>query len=140
MNHPQPPAEQPLEQLEFARLLAWGSHAGLALMMLALAASLAGPLTPIVPLEQLPTLWTHPVARFLQETGIPAGWGWASMLQHGDMIGLLGIAVLAGCSALALLVLVPLYLRHGDRAMAAICLVEALVVLVAASGWLGRAH
>jgi hypothetical protein len=39
-----------------------------------------------------------------------------------------------------LLALVPLYLRRGDKAFAALCLAEVAVVLLAASGWLSGGH
>jgi hypothetical protein len=36
--------------------------------------------------------------------------------------------------------LVPLYLTRGDKAFAAVCLAEVLVVVLAASGWLAGGH
>ena len=50
------------------------------------------------------------------------------------------IALLASCSLPSLLSLVPLYLRAGDRAYAAICLAEVAVLLLAASGILSAPH
>lgn len=137
MNSLEQPAEQPSEQLRYARLLSWGSHAGLIVLVLSFVAYVTGVLAPFVPMDRLPELWSHPVARYLQETGMPTGWGWAMLLRQGDMLGLLGIAILAGCSVLGLLVVVPLYAARGAHALAAVCLVEAAVVLLAASGWLG---
>jgi hypothetical protein len=52
--------------------------------------------------------------------------GWLGLAHRADMSGLLGIAVLAGCSVPCLLALVPSYLRRGDRAMAWLCLAEAV--------------
>ena len=49
-------------------------------------------------------------------------------------------SILAGCSLVCLLALVPLYLRRGDRAFVALCLAEVAVVLLAASGWLTAGH
>jgi hypothetical protein len=40
----------------------------------------------------------------------------------------------------ALLALVPVYWNRGDRAYAAICVAEVLVVALAASGWLAGGH
>ena len=95
---------------------------------------------PHVPLERLPELWRQPVGSYLAQTQAPQGWGWLALVQHGDVAGLVGIAILAGCSLLCLLALVPLYLRRGDRAFVALCLAEVAVVLLAASGWLTAGH
>ena len=61
-------------------------------------------------------------------------------LLSGIVAGLVGIVILAGCSLVCLLALVPLYLRRGDKAFAALCLAEVAVVLLAASGWLSGGH
>jgi hypothetical protein len=93
-----------------------------------------------VPTRQLPELWGHPVGRYLELTQSPTGWGWLALVHRGDVTGLVGIAMLAGCSLACLLALVPLYWRRGDRAFVALCLAEVAVVLLAASGWLSAGH
>jgi hypothetical protein len=134
------PVVQPLEQLLYARLLDWGTRLGLLVLLLTFAAYTLGLLTPHVPLERLPELWSHPVGRFLEETQSPTGWGWLALVHRGDVAGLVGIVILAGCSLVCLLALVPLYLRRGDKAFAALCLAEVAVVLLAAAGWLSGGH
>ena len=61
-------------------------------------------------------------------------WSWLALLDRGDMLGLAGIGILAGYSAVALLALVPMYASGRDRAFAGLCLAEAAVLLAAASG------
>jgi hypothetical protein len=131
---------QPPEQLLYARLLDWGTRLGLLVLVATFGAYTLGLLTPHVPLERLPELWSHPVGRFLEETQSPTGWGWLALVHRGDVAGLVGIVILAGCSLVCLLALVPLYLRRGDKAFAALCLAEVAVVLLAASGWLSGGH
>ena len=131
---------QPAEQLRYARLLDWGTRIGLIVLVLTFTAYMTGLTSPHVPLEQLPALWGQPVGSFLQQTQSPLGWGWLALVQHSDVAGLVGIVILAGCSMVCLLALVPLYLRRGDRAFAALCLAEVAVVLLAASGWLTAGH
>lgn len=140
MNAADEPVVQGPEQLRYAWLLDWGGRIGLLVLVLSFAAYVLGWLSPHVSLERLPELWSLPVGRYLQETQSPTGWGWLALVQHGDVAGLLGIVILAGCSLLCLLALVPLYLRRGDKAFVALCLAEAAVLLLAASGLLAGGH
>ncbi len=128
---------QSVEQLRYARLLEAGARAGLVLLLLAFLAYGSGLLAPGVPLQRLPELWSLPLAEFLQQSGSPTGWGWLARLGQGDMLSLAGIAWLASCSLPALLALLPLYLRRGDKVYAALALAEVAVIALAASGWLG---
>jgi hypothetical protein len=134
------PIEQPAEQLRYAQWLDWGTRLGLLVLVATFSAYVLNGLPPRVPVHELPALWHLPVAEFTQRTGTPNGWAWLNHLQHGDMAGLLGIALLAFCSLPSLLALVPLYLRSGDRAYVAICLAEVAVLLLAASGVLNAGH
>lgn len=136
MNAPQ----QAQEQLRYARWIDWGTRLGLLVLVTSFVAYAVGWPAPRVPVQRLPELWSLPVEGFLQATGTPAGWGWLAQLGHGDMLGLLGIAVLAGCSVPALLGLVPLFWTRGDRALALLCAAEVAVLLLAASGLLMAGH
>ncbi|HOW49794.1 MAG TPA: hypothetical protein P5163_16395 [Rubrivivax sp.] len=132
--------QQSPEQLRYARLLDWGTRVGLVLLIVSFVAYVLGLAEAHVPPERLPQIWQHPVGRYLELTGSPTGWGWLALVHRGDIAGLVGIAVLAGCSVLCLLALVPMYLRRGDRAYAALCVAEAAVVVLAASGVLAAGH
>jgi hypothetical protein len=121
-------------QLRYALLLEWGTRVGLVVLALSFAAYLAGWLPAHVPPHELPRYWSQPVGQFLGQTGSPKGWGWITMLDRSDMLGLAGIGILAGSSALALLALVPMYLRGRDRPFVALCLLQAGVLFAAASG------
>ncbi|RYF37663.1 MAG: DUF1634 domain-containing protein [Comamonadaceae bacterium] len=125
---------QSAPQLRYARVLEWGARAGLAVLAASFLASLSGWLPPHVAPQDLPQYWSQPVAVYLAQTASPSGWGWLALLHRGDMLGLAGIAILAGCSAPALLALVPLYLAQRDRAFLALCLLQAAVLVGAASG------
>lgn len=131
---------QPEEQLRYALWLDRGSRVGVVLLVLGFLAYVSGAMTPHVPLDRLPEVWGLPVADYLHATGMPSGWHWVALVQRGDIVNLVGIAVLAGCSMLCLLVLLPLYLRRGDRTYAALCMAEVAVVLLAASGLLTSGH
>jgi hypothetical protein len=137
---PERAVAQPEEQIAYARLLDWGTRAGLLLLVLVFAAYGLGLVDPQVPHERLAEVWNLPVSAFLQATGMPRGWGWLRLAHRGDVANLLGISLLAGCSLLALLAQVPLYLKRGDRVYAALCLAEVAVVVLAASGLIGAGH
>jgi hypothetical protein len=127
-------------QLRYARLLDWGTRVGLAALLASFAVYVSGTLPSQVPLQRLPELWDKPVARYLELTGAPTGWQWLALLQHGDVLGFVGIAVLAGCSGVCLLSLLPLYQRRGDRAFVGLCLAQVAVLLAAAAGVFGGGH
>ena len=127
-------------QLRYARLLDWGARIGMAFLVASFAIYISGVLPSQVPLQRLPELWNQPVARYLELTGAPTGWQWVTLLHHGDVLGLLGIALLAGCSGACLVSLLPLYRRRGDRAYLALCLAQLAVLLVAAAGVFGGGH
>ena len=140
MSPGDPAVQQPPEQMRYAMWLDWGTRVGLVVLLLSFAAYVVGLAESHVPVSRLPELWVHPVARFLELTGSPTGWGWLALVHRGDIAGLLGIAILAGSSVLCLLALVPMVLTRGDKAFAAVCVAEVVVVMLAASGWLPGGH
>ncbi len=131
---------QPPEQLRYARWLEWGTRVGLVALILIFLAYGIGLVEPHVPHSRLPEVWNLPVSQFLAATGLPTGWGWLAFAHRGDIANLLGIAMLTGASLLALLALLPLYLRRRDRLYAALCVVQVAVLLLAASGLLTAGH
>jgi hypothetical protein len=140
LNQPTEPVVQPPEQLRYARLLDWGTRIGLVVLVLSFASYVLGLAESHVPVDRLPELWVHPVERYLELTQVPTGWNWLALIHRGDIAGLAGIVILSGCSLVCLLALVPLYLKRGDRAFAALCLAEVAVVVLAASGLLTGGH
>ncbi len=132
--------EQQLEASRYAQLLDWGARIGVLALVLSFAAYVSGVLPPHVPLEQLPTVWNLPVAAYLHHTGTPTGWGWLALAHKGDLSGLIGISLLAGCSLPPLLGLIPLYLKRRDYVYAGICVLVITVLALAASGVLTGGH
>ena len=131
---------QKAEATLYAVLLDWGTRVGLIFLVLSFAAYVFGVITPLVSLEQLPQLWNQPVAVYLQKSGTPTGWGWLKFASKGDMLNLVGIALLAGCSLPPLMGLIPLYLKRRDYTYAGICAAIVLVLVLAASGVLSGGH
>ena len=131
---------QQVEAQRYARLLDWGARIGVLALVLSFAAYVFGVLPPHVPLEQLPSVWNLPVGAYLQQTATPTGWGWLALAHKGDLSGLIGISILAGCSLPPLLGLIPLYMKRRDYVYAAICCMVAGVLVLAASGVLTGGH
>ena len=131
---------QPPEQLRYARWLEWGTRVGLVALILIFLAYGIGLVEPHVPHSRLPEVWNLPVSQFLAATGLPTGWGWLAFAHRGDIANLLNIAILTGASLLALLALLPLYLRQRERLYAALCVAQVAVLLLAASGLLTAGH
>jgi hypothetical protein len=132
--------EQQLEASRYAYLLDWGTRLGVLALIASFAAYVFGVLTPHVPLEKLPSVWNLPVSAFLQQTATPTGWGWLSLAHKGDLSGLIGISILAGCSLPPLLGLIPLYVKRRDYVYAALCTGVIAVLVLAASGVLTGGH
>jgi hypothetical protein len=115
----------PPEHLRYAQWLHWSGWLGLAVLVGAFAVYATGLVPPVIRLESLPELWKLSSQDFL---------------DRSDMLSVLAIAILAGCSALPLLAVTPIYLRRGDRTYAALCVLVVAVLVLAASGVISTGH
>lgn len=130
------------EARRYAALLEWGTRTGLLLLLLSFAAYVLGWIAPLVPLQQLPLLWGLSATEFHQATAAASSSDDAlRLIRHGDTLNMVGIGVLALCSLPPLLALIPLFARQRNGVVfAIICLLETLVLGLAASGILGVGH
>ncbi len=127
-------------ELRYASSLARGAATGFVVLALGFVAYVFGVIEPHVALEDLPSMWSGSASDYLAAAGIPAGWGWAGLLHKGDMLSLVGVALLSGCSAGALIALMPLYSRRREPLLVAVCALELLIMALAASNVLGPSH
>ena len=142
------PQEEQSEQLVYAKVLEIGMYIGLLILFITFALYVFRVVTPAVPLEQVSNYWTHGVHEylelvnddFLHREHPPTGWAWVGMLDKGDFLNFVGIAILAGVSILCYLAIVPTLLRKKDNAYLAMALLEVLVLALAASGILAVGH
>jgi hypothetical protein len=139
MNLPERPVVAE-EQLRYARVLEWGARVGLAAAVLAFALYVAGILPGRVPLEDLPALWSLPLAEYLQRSATPLGWGWVKLARHGDFASIVGIAILSSVSVACLAAVLPVYARRRDRVYLVLCILAICVLALAASGILVVKH
>jgi hypothetical protein len=127
-------------QAAYAASLAWGTRIGLGLLIALFLAYLADLIPAHVPIDQLPRHWGKPASDLLAATGTSAGWGWAAALPRADMLVLAAIGFLAACSIACLLLAMRAFLAGSERVPAALCALEVLVILLAASGLLAGGH
>jgi len=140
MPPPEAINEVRVEQQLYARVLDRAAKAGFVILVAGFFAYALGWIPAHVPLERLPELWRLPLQDYLRATDTPTGWGWIVHLPKGEFASLAGIEILAGCSLVCLLAIIPVYARRGDRVYVAICVAEIAVLLLAASGVLTGIH
>lgn len=129
----QAPEYAPVEHLRYAVILSAGVKFGFVLLVLSFLAYVSGLLEPMIPLEDLPKYWGLPIDKFVAATHTPTGWGWAAHIGNGDMLNLVGIAVLAGISMICSLVVAMIFARRGERVYLVIAILLVAVLAVAAA-------
>ena len=115
----------PPEQRRYADVLGAGVRVGFLLLVVSFALYVAGAQQPLVPVDQ-----------FVKATHTPTGWGWVTMLGKGDMLNLVGIAVLAAASAFSTVAVLPIFVRRREWPLLAIALLQLVVLALSASNLL----
>jgi hypothetical protein len=128
------------EQVRYANFLEKGMYTGLTCLFVTFSVYAFGIIEPHIPLEKIPEYWTMSVHDYLIAAEVEAGWGWVSMLGYGDFLNFVGIAILAGISAVCYLGIIPLLLKKRDYIYAGLALLEVIVLVVAASGVIAVGH
>ena len=140
--------EEQSEQIVYAKVLEIGMYIGLVILFITFALYASGVLAPAVPLDHVSNYWHHGVHEYLEAVNHdylhmehpPTGWAWTAMLAKGDFLNFVGIAILSGVTIICYLAIVPTLLRKKDTAYVTMALVEALVLILAASGILAVGH
>lgn len=125
------------EQVLYANILNRGMMIGLLCLIVTFAIYALGVLEPRIPLSEVQDYWVMPVDKYLEQSGIHAGWAWTGQLGKGDMLNFVPIAFLSGLTIICYLVIVPGLLKKKDMAYVVLALLEVAVLVVAASGILG---
>ena len=126
VKHPVDPQEL------YARWLERGARATFVFALATLALYLAGVLPPLLPLDELPRLWTLSAAEMMREAHAPGGWSWLHYVRYGDYLNVLGISLFALLSLVCTARMIPAFARRGERAQAILAALQVLVLLVAA--------
>ncbi|MDK2955964.1 MAG: hypothetical protein PWQ57_1460 [Desulfovibrionales bacterium] len=125
------------EQITYANLLFLGAWCGILLLFITYFIYATGILPPHASMEAVVANWGQSAHHFHQVTGSPMGWEWIGLLHSGDYLNFIGLALLALLTIVCYLTLLPGYFRRRDWTYFTICILEVLVLGVAASGVLG---
>jgi hypothetical protein len=125
------------EQIVYANILEKGMLLGLLLVLVMYFIYVLGILKPYVPMATITTCWEMNVNDYLHKCNIQPGWAWLSLVNYGDFLNFVGIAILAGVTIVCFLRIVPVLWRANDRLYAVFAVAEAVILGVAASGILG---
>ena len=89
-------------------------------------------LPALVPLGDLPRLWTLSAAEMMREAHAPQGWSWLRFIGYGDYLNVLGIAIFPLLAMVCTARVVAPFLKRGERAQALLAALQVLVLLAAA--------
>jgi hypothetical protein len=136
------PAHQTVseEQKAYARLLAIGMKASMAVMIAIFVLYVTCVKSIRAPLEDLPNCWGLTGEAFLKRTGIATGWGWLGEALDGHYLNYLPIIMLSSVSCLCYLRIIPILAKKRDFLYVAIAIAEVVIVALAASGILKSHH
>lgn len=128
------------EQILYASILEKGMYVGLLILFITFAVYAFGIMKPYIPTDQVSHYWSMNVHDYLEHAHIKTGWSWVGMINYGDFINFVGVAVLAGVSIICYLAIVPILLKNNDKVYAVLALLEVAVLSLAASGLLKVGH
>lgn len=125
------------EQVLYAKILFYGAWLSIAIMVVTYFLYVTGLIDPHVSMELVVNNWDKSVSEYRQITNSPDGWNWVPLLGKGDFLNFLGIALLAIMTIICFITLIPTYLKRKEFTYATIAALEILVLVIAASGFLG---
>ena len=135
-------------QQRYARVLSVGGRIGLAVLAISFALYVSGMVAPAVPIERLPEYWGLPVQQYLARVNAeflhlehpPTRWAWVPLAGNGEFLNFVGIALLASVTIACCLSIVPKLYRQGRVLFTVIAALQALILILAASGLLNAGH
>jgi hypothetical protein len=128
------------EQLKYASVLQKTGLGGLLILIAGFIVYISGMLSNIVPVDRIPGYWGLRVHEFVEKTGMPTGWGWITLLNHGDMVSFLGIILLAAATVVCFIRVLPVFIKKKDTPYIIIVLLQIVVLVLAASGVITGGH
>lgn len=136
-NKADPDLKASEEQILYAKFLEKGMYLGLVLLLVTFLLYASSIMKPYIPLSDVAKYWSHSVSDYLHMTNVKAGWSWISLIHYGDFVNFIPIAILGCITIFCYLSIIPTLLRNGDKVYAILALLEAVILIIAASGILG---
>lgn len=127
-------------QLFYASVLNRLALFGFALLVVAFFIYILRILSPYVPLSEVPYYWTQSSSHYLESANIHPGWSWLSKIGYGDFLVYIPIVILAGTTIVCYVGVVFKFLKSKENVLVVIAILEILVLLAAASGFLKAGH
>ena len=128
------------EQILYAKILEWGMYIGLVILFITFGLYAFGVMDPYIPLDKISGYWHLSVHDYLEHAQIKDGWGWVGMIQYGDFVNFIGIAILSGVTIICYAAIVPTLLKSNDTVFAILSVLEVIILSFAASGILAVGH
>lgn len=122
------------EQLAYAKFLNKGAWIGLICLLITFIVYISGILPNVIDLDKTHLYWRQSVAEYIKNPNIPLGWNWVFLLNNGDMLNFIGIAVLCGITIICYIRILPIFIRKKDTFYFVIAILEIAILLLAASG------
>jgi hypothetical protein len=95
---------------------------------------MCGLVEPLVPLSDLPSLWTVPSKEIGQVMGFSTGWGWVSYLPRSDILCFVGLSLIASGTVVAYFSMLFIYIWKRNFLYSVIILLELAVLVLVAAG------
>ncbi|MEM2402843.1 MAG: hypothetical protein QW329_03565 [Archaeoglobaceae archaeon] len=132
--------EVPREQVVYGNILYYGSIISIITIGILFAAYVSGIMPHYVEFEKILELWGKSHHVFVEETKVPRGWGWIELIGYSDYLNLLLLAILAFLTIICYIAILPVFITKRDWIYTTIALIEIIVLLLAASGFITTGH
>lgn len=127
-------------QLFYASLLNKMALFGFAVLVVAFLVYILGILSPYVSKAEVLQYWTQSSHHYMESANIQAGWGWVSKIGYGDFLVYIPIVFLAGITIVCYAGVLFKFLKAKENVLVVIAIMEIVVLLAAASGFLKAGH
>jgi phosphoglycerol transferase MdoB-like AlkP superfamily enzyme len=128
------------EQLAYASLLDLGRKIGFIGLVITFIIYLFQLLPSYIPPNELLSYLKLNLHDYLEKTGIQQGWYWVTMLRYSDFLPFLPICFLPFVTIICFFSILPILLKKGDKVYVFLSIIQILILLLAASGFLKVGH
>lgn len=136
MSEKNDPFVEPV-QIAYARLLGVAVLAGFVFLFAGFVLYSAGVPASGTPIDEVPELWHLSAEEFAERTSRELGWRWVRDIGQGDLLAFAAVVYFPSATLVVILIGGLLFARHKNTSYAIIAVLEAVVLLVAATGVLG---